>query len=122
MPLEGVWEGQSCASVETNAAGRRVFARTDQYKVGEVVCEVTPTEVLHFHGGRIQMRTGYTRSPGGFRLMQKEGMGTVQVPDNNQEVSIEELTPTRLVVRQAIPSSDTTTLTSTIIYARKAQF
>jgi hypothetical protein len=118
--LEGVWEAQSCYSVETNGAGRRVFARTDRYLIGQLVCEITPTEVRHYQDGRAQVRARYTHMPGGFRLVQGRGMGAIQVPGDSVEVVIEELTATRLVLQQALPSSDTTTLTTTITYARKA--
>ncbi len=119
VTLQGVWEAQHCQSVETNARGRRVFARTDVYPAGQVVCEITPTEVRHYRGGHVQVRAHYTRTPAGYRLGEAHGLGAVRLPDDSGEVAIDSLTRTRLVIRQAIPSSDSTTLTSTITYARR---
>jgi hypothetical protein len=120
VPLVGLWEAKNCHSVETTSAGRRVFARTDLYPAGQVVCEFTSTEVLHYSGGQVQVRARYTRTPTGFQLEQGQGLGAVTLSGNSTQVTIAELTPTRLVIRQMIPSSDTTILTSTIAYARVA--
>lgn len=120
-PLVGLWEGTRCHSVETNPAGRRVFARTDVYRAGEVVCEFTPTEVRHYQGGHVRVRARYTRTPTGFHVGEWQGVGVLRVPGDRGEVAIEVLTPTRLVVRQQLPSTDTTVLTSTITYVRAAQ-
>ncbi|MBD2723175.1 hypothetical protein [Hymenobacter armeniacus] len=106
--------------METNLMGRRVFARTDVYPAGQVVCEITPTEVRHYRGGHVQVRARYTRTPAGFRLAEAHGLGAVRLPGDSVDVAIDSLTRTRLVIRQAIPSSDSTTLTSTITYARRA--
>jgi hypothetical protein len=83
-------------------------------------CEITPTEVRHYQDERTQLRTCYTRTPGGFRLAQGRGRGAIQVLGDSVEVVIEKSTPSRLVVQQALLSSDTTTQTTTIAYARKA--
>ncbi|MBF9221698.1 hypothetical protein [Hymenobacter ruricola] len=121
-PLQGVWEGERCVSLETNALGRRVFARTDVYRAGQVVCAFTPTEVRHYHGRRVQVWARYTRTRAGFRLGEGHGPGALRIPGNSGDVAINSLTRTRLVVRQVIPSSDTTTLTSIITYSRRAHF
>jgi hypothetical protein len=126
VPLEGIWEGQSCYSVETNGSGRQVFARTDLYEPGRVVCEFTPTEVLHYYPGgqgqgQVQVRARYTRTPTGFHREQGQGLGELRIPGDSGEVTIDSLTTTRLVVRQALPWSDTTTLTSIITYSRVAK-
>ncbi|QIL78358.1 hypothetical protein [Hymenobacter sp. HDW8] len=121
VPVEGIWEGQSCYSVETNGSGRQVSTRTDLYEPGRVVCEFTPTEVLHYQGGKVLVRARYTRTPTGFHREQGQGLGAVRIPGDSGNVTIDSLTTTRLVVRQALPWSDTTTLTSIITYSRVAR-
>jgi hypothetical protein len=77
--------------------------------------------VRQYQGGHVQVRARYTLTPTGFHVGEWHGFGALRVAGDRGEVAIEVLTPTRLVVRQQLPSSDTTVLTSTITYVRAAQ-
>ena len=107
--LIGKWQAHTTHSVERDSLGRILFERTDstQYYV-----EFTPKQVLYYFSRdltQVSKRTPYTLRGTLITLLD----GELPV-----EVAVQDLTGSRLVLRQALPGLVNTTLTGTITYTR----